>query len=88
MPELSIVKWVLSEAMHGLNHIEQTHLVRIQHRAATEDGEAVACQVNHVDVAGLACNAFLQYMSGFIDQGKHQSLHNFFVCYFARRDAF
>lgn len=48
------------KALHGFCHIEQTHLVCIQHGATAENGEAITREVNHVDVAGLASNTLFK----------------------------
>ena len=73
--------------MHGLHHIEQTHLIGIIHRAAAPNGETVAHQIHHVDVAGFGRNAFFQNVRGLIDQRIDQALHDLFVRNLARCDA-
>src|SRR5690606_24628256 len=86
LPELRIVQRVALEALHGLHHVEQPHLVRIVQRATAVHREAVAEDVDHVDVAGLVGYALLQDVGGLVDQTEHQALHDRLVGDLARRD--
>ena len=82
-----VVARVGLEALHRLHHVEQAHLVRIQHGAAAVDREAVAGDVDHVDVAGAGGDALLEDARAFVDQRVHAALDDFLVADLARRDA-
>src|SRR5687767_15076123 len=87
LPELGVVARVLREALHGGGHVVQADLAGVMHRAAAPDREAVAGEVDHVDVAGLAGNAVFQDVRAFVHQRIDQALHDFLVGDLARRDA-
>ena len=61
---------VLRKAFHGLDDIEQTELIGIQHGAATVDGEAVAGDVDHVDVTGARSNALPDHVAPEVKQER------------------
>ena len=87
LPELGVVVRVLGKALHGFGHVEQAHGVGVVHGATAPEREAVAGDVDHVDVAGLAGNALFQNVRGFVDQREHQALNDFVVRNLARGDA-
>ena len=43
--------------------------------------ESVACEVNHIDVARAACDAFLENLGRLVDKREDQTLDNFLVAY-------
>src|SRR5258707_138403 len=87
LPEIGVVVGVLGEAVHGLDHVEQPDLTRVVHGAAAPDGEAIAGQVDHVDIARLAGDAVFQDVGAFVDQGEDQALDDFLIGDLARGDA-
>ncbi len=87
MPELGVVVRVLGKALHGFGHVEQAHGIGVVHGATAPEREAVTGDVDHVDVAGLAGDAFFQDVAGFVDQGIHQALHDLVIGNLAGRDA-
>src|SRR5690349_3817162 len=53
--------------------------IRVEHRPAAVGREAVAGEVNHVDVRGAQRDAFLEDLRAFVDQRVDEALHDFLV---------
>src|SRR5437868_1688192 len=65
---------LLLELRNSTQHTFQANRVRIPHWSATVCREAVAVDINDVDVAGPQCDSLLQYLCTFIDQRIDRSL--------------
>src|SRR6185503_1594465 len=78
---------LLAIAPHGALDVHEAHGVRVEHRTAPEEREAVAGEVHHVDVGGPGGDAFLEDARAFVHQGVHATLDDLLVGDLARRDA-
>src|SRR5262245_6442498 len=72
LPHLSHV--ALLEFLDGGQHLRQPHGVRVEHRPAAVGREAVAGEVDHVDVGGAQRDALLEDVRGFVDECVDQAL--------------
>src|SRR6185369_554312 len=63
------------------------HGVRVEHGAAAMDGEAVAVDVDDVDIAGPEREAFLQDLGALVDEGVDAALEDLLVADRAALDA-
>src|SRR5665647_292353 len=78
---------ITCEAFNGALHAHQAQTVRIQHRAAAVGREAIAEDVDDVDVRSALGDAFLQDARALIDQRKDAALHDLGAADLAWRDA-
>src|SRR5512135_1263371 len=77
LPHLSLV--ALLELIDRGEHLGQADGVGVEHRAAAVGGEAVAGQVDHVDVRGAQRDAFLEDVGALVHQRVDQALDDLLV---------
>ena len=63
----------------ALKSILQSDRLRIEHWAASPAGEAIAVNVDDIDIAGSIGNAFLQNFDAFYDQCQDKTVNNFVI---------
>src|SRR6185436_3378857 len=77
LPDLSHV--ALAEFFDRGKHLGQAHGVGVEHRPAAVGREAVAGQVDHVDVGSAQRDAFLEDVGGLVDERVDQPFDDFLV---------
>src|SRR5436190_2290188 len=87
LPELLVVVRIGGKALHRLDDVEKALLVGIVHRPAAEEREAVAGEVDHVDVARAHRDAFVDDLGALVDERVDQTLDDLLVADLPRRDA-
>src|SRR6185503_5948694 len=76
------------EALDRAQNLVQPDGVGVEHRPAAVRREAVAGQVDHVDVGGAQRDAFVEDVGAFVHQCVDQALHDFLVRDLARLHAY
>src|ERR1700730_3770896 len=66
-------------AAYGAHHFRETDCIRVEHRAATQNGEAVTIQVDEIDVGSALCDPLLQNLRPLIHQRIHEALDDFAI---------
>src|SRR5438067_8164292 len=74
----------LLEPLDRLQHLVQSHGVRVEHRSAAIRRKAVAGEIDHVDVGGAQRDAFLEDVRAFVGERIHAALDDFLVADLAR----
>src|SRR5690606_33624938 len=87
LPELLVGARPGRDPLDGAHHVHQANPVGIEHRPAAEHREAVAGEVDHVDVGSPQGDAFLEDARALIDQGVDAALDDFLIGNLARGDA-
>src|SRR5262245_56653697 len=82
IPRLPLIAFL--ETFDRIQHLVQTDGVRIEHRSAPIGREAVAGEVDHVDVGGAQGDAFLEDVRAFVDQRVDQARDDFVVADLSR----
>ena len=75
-PELGVVHGVLCEPLHRLHHVEETHGVGIAHGAAAPRLEAIARQVDRIDVGGSLRDPLVEDVRALVDEPQQATLHD------------
>src|SRR6185503_8184934 len=73
----------LPEFLHGGEDFRKPDRVGVEHRPAAVGREAVAGEVDHVDVGGAQGDAFLEDGRAFVDQRVDQALYDLVVTDFS-----
>src|SRR6266851_4575358 len=71
---------LLFEGADALLDFLETNRIRVPHRAAAISREAVAVDVDDVDIDSSEGNAFFQNLGPFVDESVEGALHDFVRC--------
>src|SRR5947209_20572929 len=74
------------EPVHRADDVVETDGVRVEHRSAAERREAVAGQVDDVDVGGALRDPLLEDLRAFVDEREHAALDDLLGRDLARLD--
>src|SRR5712692_4530560 len=79
LPEVRIAVRICGKTLHPAHHAIKPNRVGIEHRPAAEPREAIAGEVNHVDVRSAKGDAFLQDSRPLVHQCENGALDDFFI---------
>src|SRR4051794_1236212 len=67
------------KGLDGSHNFVESYCVRVEHRPAAVRREAIAGEVDHVDVGSAQGDAFFEDVGAFVDQRVDQALYDLFV---------